>query len=652
LSYFRAAATEKLLGPFVFISRYDSDQLEERRADMDMYAKAAWIVPLLPFAAFLLQTALGRSYRKLASLLAITAYVSAFILSVLALMERASGGALDYTYSFDWITLDSYRLRMGFEVTGFNSVVLCAFMLLIMLAGLWSVVKKTEPDGEQSAWQNYLSLFGFALSGIAISDNLFTFFVLWQIAGTSSLLMAGLRYWQNGTKDALFKAFLSITIGNAGFIAALLLLFWYMPDHGLDFTTLESVFEGQSGLTATGIATASSLLLFLGAAGQAAQLPLHGWLPGLLRNPASTASVIGLGLMGTAGAFLIARAYDLFRASPAAMDVLMWAGGGTAAVAALFALAQRDSRVMLGYVWISQGGFLFSVYGMGLRAEGNLALLFLMIYSSLLVFALCGSSRFGAVAVAGTAIGGAGLSGLLPIAGYETRGAVFSAALEVSPLLAAGLLVSGFGLAFAITNAMLAGTPSSKKEDPKDLKFGWAFLMEKLPVVILLLLVLGLGLTAVNWREAVSGWLTPGTSLQQVNWGLSAVSPFVALGGCFAALRRHYSRSKAADGKQALQGHAEARSYSFTGVLLVIEAWLDKLLTIVPYGLLIAFTFICRGIESALSVGTASLLSSGAKLSGRTIRASGKPGKRKYGWIALALLVLLLIAAAGKELLL
>lgn len=618
---------------------------------MDMYAKAAWIVPLLPFAAFLLQTALGRSYRHLASLLAITAYVSAFILSVLVLLERASSGAMDYTYSFEWITLDAYRLRMGFEVTGFNAVVLCAFMLLMVLAGVWST-GKMKGEGEQGAWLSYLSLFGFAWSGLAISDNLLTFFVLWQIAGTSVLLMAGLRYWQNGIKDTLFKAFLSISIGNAGFIAALLLLFWYMPDHGLDFATLESVFEGRSGLTATGIATASALLLFLGAAGQTAQFPLHGWLPGILRNPAPTSSVMGLGLLGTAGVFVISRTYDLFQASPAAMDVLTWAGAGTAAVAALFALAQSDRRVMLGYVFISQGGFLFSIFGMGLRAEGNLALIFLMIFCGLLVFALCGDPRSGAVAMLGTAIGGAGMSGLLPIAGYHTRGAVVSAALEISPLLAAGLLVSGFGLAFAVTSALLGGTATSKEEKLYDLKSKWSSLVDMLPVSILLVTILVLGLTAVNWREAASSWLTPGTSLQPANWALSAVTPIVALVGCYAAWRRHLSRHKAADDKQALQGNEEARSHSFTRVLLVIEAWLDKLLTVLPYGVLMAFKSIFRGIESALAGGTASLFTSGAKLSGRMIKASNKPGKRKYSWIVLALLVFLLIAAAGKELLL
>ncbi|MHA7967109.1 proton-conducting transporter transmembrane domain-containing protein [Paenibacillus sp. CAU 1782] len=619
---------------------------------MEMYAKAAWIVPLLPFAAFLLQTATGRSYRQMASLIAIAAYISAFILSVLVLLERTSSGAMDYTYSFEWMTMNTYRLRMGFEVTGFNAVALCVFTLFIALAGVWTA-SKSKQDGEQGAWHSYLSLFGFALSGLAISDNLLTFFVLWQIAGTSALLMAGLRYWQNGMKEALFKSFLSIIIGNAGFIAALLLLFWYMPDHGLDFATLESVFEGRSGLAATGIATASAMLLFLGAAGQAAQFPLHGWLPNILRSQAPTVSVLGLGLMGTASVFMVARTYDLFQASPAAMDLLTWAGAATAAVAALFALAQSDSRAMLGYLFISQGGFLFSMFGMGLRAEGNLALLFFMIYSGLLVFALSGGPRSGVMAWLGTAIGGAGISGLLPVAGYQTRGAVFSTALELSPLLAAGLLVSGFGLAFAVTSTLLGGFAVSKEETPNDLKSKMSIssLLNKLPVAILLGLIVVLGLTAVSWREGASAWLTPGTSLQPANWALSAFTPIVALAGCYAAWRRQVAKRTASDNKQTLQGNEGSRSHSFTGILLVIEAWLDKMITALPYGLLTVFRSVFLGVENVIIGGTASLFASGAKLSGRLVKAANKPGKRKYSWIALALLILVLIAAAGRELL-
>lgn len=617
-----------------------------------MYAKAAWIIPLLPLAAFLLQIALGKSYGKLAPAIGITAYLSAFAMSLLVLLERLARQSVDYNYSFDWITLGDYRLRIGFEVSALNASILFVLTMIVLLTGVLSAVTMKN-DERLNTWYSYMSLFAFGITGVVLSDNLLTYFMLLELASVGALLLASFRYWQNGAKDILLKSFVSTRIGSAALVAAMLLLFSYMPDHAMDFATIESVFEGRGGMLATGIATSIAFLILLGASGYAGQFPLHGWFPEALRGPAPAVSSIAILLTGAAGVFLIARTFDLFQASPSAMAALIWIGGGTALISALFAIAQRDYWRLLAYGLISQLGHMLCAFGLGVQAEGLLLLLSFLLYGVLLLFAIAAGSST-PVAAIGAVIGGAGLSGILPSAGYQTRGALLSAALTYHPLLFLCLLVAGMGVAYALTSLLLRLFGRSGDERKHEVSLdGKRSRITMLPVVLLSVLALGASLLAAGAREDAILWLAPFSSLQTAGWIVAAAVPLAALIGCYASWRtRGTNGTIGTSGTNGTAAGIPKGDPPWMRFMLSVEYRLDKLLTALPAVMLNGLKLLLHAVERGLIHGTGSLAARGVQSAGRFAAAGLRNGKTIWGLIALALLALALIAVAGKGILL
>src|SRR4029453_744595 len=156
------------------------------------------------------------------------------------------------------------------------------------------------------------ALFSFSMLGLVLSDNLLSLYIFWELVGVCSFLLIGFWFTLPKARAAAKKAFIVTRIGDAGLLLAILLLFWYMPDHALDFTTIQSVFDGQSGAITNGITTLIALLIFLGAVGKSGQFPLHVWLPDAMEGPTPISALIHAATMVAAGVFLVARVYPLF----------------------------------------------------------------------------------------------------------------------------------------------------------------------------------------------------------------------------------------------------------------------------------------------------------------------------------------------------
>ncbi|MBD2868362.1 NADH-quinone oxidoreductase subunit L [Paenibacillus arenilitoris] len=487
---------------------------------MDMYTQAAWLVPLFPLAAFLLLTALGRGFRKAGALIGSAGALAAFVLSLLIVVERLGEGAVDYNNAIDWIAIGDYTLRIGFEVTNLTAMMLVVVTLVSFLVNLYSA-GYMKNDERITVFYGYVSLFTFSMLGLVLSDNLLSLYIFWELVGVCSFLLVGFWYTKPKARAAAKKAFIVTRIGDAGLLLGILLLFWYMPDHALDFTTIQSVFDGQSGAITTGITTLIALLIFLGAIGKSGQFPLHVWLPDAMEGPTPISALIHAATMVAAGVFLIARTYDIFQDSAAAMETVAYVGGFTAIFAATVALAQNDIKRILAYSTVSQLGYMMMALGLG-SLTGGVFHLFTHAFFKALLFLGAGSvihavhtqniHEMGGLAskmrvTAWTfAVGALALSGIPPFSGFWSKDMILTAAIETNPLLFVVGLAAAFCTALYMARLfflVFMGKPGSASADAHE-----APAVMTAPLVVLAVLAAAAGFVETPWNGWFGSWLS------------------------------------------------------------------------------------------------------------------------------------------------
>ena len=498
---------------------------------MDFYTKAAWIIPMFPFLSFLILTALGRSYRIAGAVIGSAAALLSLVMSLLLLIERLQPDTLDYSNSFEWISIGSYTIEIGYEVTNLTVMMLVVVSLVSFLVNVYSA-GYMKNDERMSVFYGYMSLFAFSMFGLVLSDNMLSMYIFWELVGVCSFLLVGFWYTKPAARAAAKKAFIVTRIGDAGLLAAVLLLFWYMPDHAMDFTMIQSVFQGQAGSITSGITTAIALLIFLGAMGKSGQFPLHVWLPDAMEGPTPISALIHAATMVAAGVFLVARTFDIFEASAAAMHTVAYVGGFTALFAATIALAQNDLKRILAYSTISQLGYMMMALGLG-SLTGGIFHLFTHAFFKALLFLGAGSSihavhtqdvrEMGGLAsrmriTAWTfAIGALALVGIPPLAGFWSKDAILGIAFDENKLLFAVGLAAAFCTALYLARLFILvflGQSRSKKRDYGDHSNRelTGRNLESPSVMTVPLLVLGAlavtaGFVETPWNGWLGGWL-------------------------------------------------------------------------------------------------------------------------------------------------
>lgn len=487
---------------------------------MEMYSQAAWLIPLFPLAAFLVLTALGRSFRRAGVLIGSIGSLAAFALSLLILIDRLGANAVDYNYAFDWIKIGDYTLRIGFEVTNLTAMMLVVVTLVSFLVNVYSA-GYMKNDERITVFYGYVALFTFSMLGLVLSDNLLSLYIFWELVGVCSFLLVGFWYSKPKARAAAKKAFIVTRIGDAGLLIGILLLFWYMPNHALDFTTIQSVFDGQTGAITTGITTLIALLIFLGAIGKSGQFPLHVWLPDAMEGPTPISALIHAATMVAAGVFLIARTYDIFQDSAAAMETIAYVGGFTAIFAATIALAQNDIKRILAYSTVSQLGYMMMALGLG-SLTGGIFHLFTHAFFKALLFLGAGSiihavhtqniNEMGGLGskmrvTAWTfAIGALALSGIPPFSGFWSKDMILTAALETNPVLFVVGLAGAFCTALYMSRLfflVFMGKPNSAAagahESPASMT---------LPLIVLAVLAIIAGFVETPWNGWFGSWLS------------------------------------------------------------------------------------------------------------------------------------------------
>jgi NADH-quinone oxidoreductase subunit L len=283
------------------------------------------------------------------------------------LLGMPSGSALA-VQMWGWIEAGQFHVEFGLRVDALSGVMVMIVTGVGALIHLYSVGYMAH-DEDYARFFTYMNLFALSMLILILADNLLMMFVGWEGVGLCSYLL--ISFWYTNPQFAYNgrKAFVVNRIGDAGFLLAMFTIVAALGAHGvwtLDFVQLRA----NAALIGAGTATAIGILLFIGATGKSAQLPLYVWLPDAMVGPTPVSALIHAATMVTAGVYMIARLGFLFAMAPGALDLVATAGAVTALFAATIALVQPDIKKVLAYSTISQLGYMFLGVGSGAFASG------------------------------------------------------------------------------------------------------------------------------------------------------------------------------------------------------------------------------------------------------------------------------------------
>lgn len=354
-----------------------------------MPASYLWLIPLLPFAGFLINGTLGRRLpRALVSAVAlIPTFISACLWVWLWFSMKAPGApesiqSVVTLFGNNWIQISGFHADFAFTVDHLTLIMLGVVTCVGFLIHLYSVGYMAHEEGYWRFFA-YLNLFMFFMLVLVLSANFLLLFVGWEGVGLASYLLIGFYFKKDSAANAGKKAFIVNRIGDFGFLLAMFLLIAHFGS--LDFHT---VFSAAAADPSTcGIYTAITLLLILGATGKSAQIPLYVWLPDAMEGPTPVSALIHAATMVTAGIYMVARSHVLFDHCPLSLGVIAVIGAATAIFAACIGMVQHDIKRVLAYSTVSQLGYMFLACGVGAYTAGIFHLLTHAFFKALLFLA-------------------------------------------------------------------------------------------------------------------------------------------------------------------------------------------------------------------------------------------------------------------------
>ena len=337
---------------------------------MESLLNNLWLVPALPLLGSFLLGVTGRRLGK-AGVNALgvgSAGLSfAVALGVAAAFSRLAVSEIPYSQSyFTWISAGSLQIDFSFHLDQLSLVMMLIVTGVGFLIHLYSAGYMAH-EGGYYRFFSYLNLFLFFMLILVLAGNYAVMFVGWEGVGLCSYLLIGFFFLREAASNAGKKAFLVNRIGDFGFLLAMFLLFQRFGslDFSVLFPAISNLEPEPATLAGASILTVSALLLFVGAAGKSAQVPLYVWLPDAMEGPAPVSALIHAATMVTAGVYMIARSSVLFSHAPLALLVVAVIGAATALFAATIGLVQTDIKRVLAYSTVSQLGYMFLALGVG-----------------------------------------------------------------------------------------------------------------------------------------------------------------------------------------------------------------------------------------------------------------------------------------------
>jgi NADH-quinone oxidoreductase subunit L len=349
-----------------------------------------WIIIALPLLGAALNGLLGKNWSKpVVNSIGIGSIALAFLTAMEAVREFAQLSPEQIPWIrnyFTWITAGIFKVDFSLQVDQLTVVMLFVVTFVSLLVHIYSTGYMAHEEGYYRFF-SYLNLFVFFMLTLVLASNVVLMFVGWEGVGLCSYLLVGFWFLKQSAISAGKKAFITTRIGDLGFTIGILFLFWTF--HSVDFVT---VFKQAAGMPVeafgpAGVLTGISLLLFIGAVGKSAQIPLYVWLPDAMEGPTPVSALIHAATMVTAGVYMVARMNPLFSRAPFAMFIVAMIGALTAFFAATIGLVQTDIKKVLAYSTVSQLGYMFLGLGVGAYASGVFHLMTHAFFKGLLFLA-------------------------------------------------------------------------------------------------------------------------------------------------------------------------------------------------------------------------------------------------------------------------
>jgi NADH-quinone oxidoreductase subunit L len=445
-----------------------------------------WLIPVLPLASFVIIATVTLENKRTSAYLGITAAIGADVVSLLVLFAQLQKHFVNYhLFENSFITLGQtgdFPAKIGLltdPLAAMMCVVVCSVSALIQIYSL-EYMRKEEGFVRFFA---FISLFTFSMLALVLSNNFFQTYVTWELVGVCSYFLIGHYFSKPSAAAAAKKAFIVTRFGDFPFLVGVAYIFARF--HTFNFSELAPLYTaGKVGSVGLFI---MAMLVFSGAVGKSAQFPLHVWLPDAMEGPTPISALIHAATMVAAGVYLVARAFDLFAASPAALAVVATIGAATSLMAAIWAVAQDDIKRIIAYSTLSHLGLM--MFGLGVGAySAAIFHLFTHAWFKALLF-LCAGSVIHAVhtqdiwemgglwrkmrITAWTMlIGSMAAAGLPPLAGFWSKDAIIGGVFQQGNpvfILMAVLITFFSGLyTFRLFFVVFGGKPAKRRAfDPK-----------------------------------------------------------------------------------------------------------------------------------------------------------------------------------------
>ncbi len=345
-----------------------------------------WLVPALPLLGVIVNGVFGRTrIREKAHLVAVPAAGLSCLVALLVFVDVLRGTTLDWDL-YTWMAAGDFKVSVGFLVDPLSAVMMLTVTFVGFIIHVYSIGYMHDDPGYPRFF-TYLNLFMFAMLMLVLANNYLVLFLGWEGVGLCSYLLIGYWYEKHSASTAGNKAFIVNRVGDLGFLLGLFLL-W------TTFGTFhfQPIFARAPQLLPAGgaLVTVLTLLLFVGAVGKSAQIPLYVWLPDAMEGPTPVSALIHAATMVTAGVYMVARSGALYNLAPVSAEVVALVGAVTAVFAATIACAQNDIKRVVAYSTISQLGYMFLGAGVGAYASAIFHL-FTHAFFKALLFLGCGA---------------------------------------------------------------------------------------------------------------------------------------------------------------------------------------------------------------------------------------------------------------------
>jgi NADH-quinone oxidoreductase subunit L len=407
-------------------------------------SKLIYLVPLFPLLGFLIN-GLGRKVlsRSLISIIGCGVVLGSLIVSIL-IFEKGEFSTVPIEY-FDFINIGSLRIPFAFQVDQLSII----FLLIITGVGFLIHVYSTsymhdEKPEHFGRYFSYLNLFIFSMLLLVLGSNYVIMFIGWEGVGLCSYLLIG--YWFKNTEynHAAQKAFIMNRIGDLGFLIA---IFWLIAKTGS--VSFNEIFS-RTAILDSGDVTAITLLLFVGAIGKSAQIPLYTWLPDAMAGPTPVSALIHAATMVTAGIYMIARSNVLYSLSATTQTIVAIVGLATAVLGASIALYQNDIKKVLAYSTVSQLGYMFLALGVGAYTSAVFHVMTHAFFKALLFLAagsvihaiheqdirnMGGLKKYLPITHITFLIGCLAIAGIPPFSGFFSKDEILMASYAQNPIL-------------------------------------------------------------------------------------------------------------------------------------------------------------------------------------------------------------------------